>query len=368
MSLDNFGETQDSQAVQRFGKSMIEKYSAKACKAAVKLEDSNINSGSARTYKPQVRQVVSELDDENPDPREVSRVIASSDKQGSTKNVMVTAIKKYYEVIDEYSKRDELDKIAKEEQLAEVDFDRGMEVDQWITKDEVLRIEEHILPPKGERFHQIDGPGKSVAVSLEHKALVMTLFYTGCRVGEVCQVSTGGEALMLSDLHPGSGRMNLYRSKKKGKGYKRDMKVVPSKLWDVLDEYTQEYNIGSIQDDDDTPIFPFVKRTAQNRISDIHSAYEFVFGQFEHIDKLTPHKFRHGRITDIANHSGLEEAGQYVEHSSPEVTNAYRHLAAEQQREMLPESDEHNGDIDVDELVEQVDGVDTKEELIDELS
>lgn len=369
MSLDNFGNSHDPEAVEQFGRRMLDQYGEAACKAAVRLDQAGINKGSARTYKPQVRQVISALENENPSPRGVVEVIADADKQGSTKNVMVVAMKKYYQQIDEYDKADELDKLSKQEQIAEIDFNRDMEVDQWITKDEVLRIEDHILPPNGTRFHELSGTGESYIITLEHKALVMALFYTGCRVGEVCKIKTGDEALSLKDLHPNSDQIRLYRLKKKGKGYKRDMKVVPDRLWDVLEAYTEEYNIGSIYEDDDSKLFPFVKRTAQNRITEIHDAYEFVFGQFEHMDKLTPHKFRHGRITDLANHAGLEEAGQYVEHSSTDVTNAYRHLAAEQQREILPENGKpEHGKLDIDGLIQEVDGVSSKEELMEMLS
>lgn len=364
MSLDNFGDSQDPQAVEEFGRKLLDQYGVEACQAAALLDETNINEGSARTYKPQIRQVVSKLEDDNPSPRGVVNVIGDADKQGSTKNVMVVAMKKYYQQINEYEKADELDKLAKEEQIAEIDFNRQMEVDEWITKDEVVRIEKHILPPKGSRFHEVSGPGKSFVITLEHKALVMTLFYTGCRVGEVCELQSGDETLTLSDLHPETDRIQLYRLKKKGKGYKRDMKVVPDRLWDVLEEYTQEYGIGNIHEDDNSRLFPFVKRTAQNRITEIHNAYEFVFGQFEHMSKLTPHKFRHGRITDLANHAGLEEAGQYVEHSSTDVTNAYRHLAAEQQRQILPEESESTEPDSIDEVMDAL-NVDDPQEAIE---
>jgi len=366
---EEFGSGYTNEQMDTYGTKLLDQYGLEACEAASVLDESNINEGSSRTYKPQIRQIVAGTGSSNPSPRKAVDVIAGSDKQGSTKNVMVVAMKKYYQEIDEYDKADELDKLSKQEQVAEIDFDRNMEVDQWITKDEVLRIEDHILPSNDTRFHELSGTGKSYIITLEHKALVMSLFYTGCRVGEVCKIKTGDEALSLKDLHPNSDQIRLYRLKKKGKGYKRDMKVVPDRLWDVLEAYTEEYNIGSIYEDDDSKLFPFVKRTAQNRITEIHNAYEFVFGQFEHMDKLTPHKFRHGRITDLANHAGLEEAGQYVEHSSTDVTNAYRHLAAEQQRDILPENrEQESGELDIDGLIREVDGVSSKEELMELLS
>lgn len=362
MALEDFGTAYPEEAIKEHGKRLLEKYGVDACDAALKLEEANISDGTARSYKPQVRQIIAKLRDENPSPTEVLDVIADADKKPSTKNIMVVAMKKYYQQIGESHKGEKLHDLARDSGIAEIDFNREMEVEEWIRKEEVEQIEEHILPPKGSRWHEIDGPGQSYVISLEHKALVMTLFYTGARVGEICKRNKDDEALKVEDLYPQSDQIRLYRLKKQGKGYKRDMKVVPEKLWDVLEEYMDEYDINEGE------LFPFVKRTAQNRISEVGEAYEFSFGEFEHMESLTPHKLRHGRITDLANHSGLEEAGQYVEHSSTEITNAYRHLAAEQQRDILPEESDEESDF-AERLMEELDADNLEEamEKVEEL-
>lgn len=334
MSLEDFGTEYPSEALEKHSKSLLDQYGLKACEAAAKLEDANITDGTARSYKPQVRQVVSKLDDENPRPEDVLEIISESDKKSNSKNIMVVALKKYFQQIGESDKGEELHDIAKNSGVAEIDFSREMEVEEWITKDEIDRIEKHILPGEDSVHNEINGPTKSFIITLEHKALAMTLFYTASRVGEICKRFEGDEALLVSDLYPERQQIKLYRLKKSGKGYKRDMKLVPEELFSILERYLDEYGIEKGN------IFPFVKRTAQNRIQDIDQAYKFAFGDFDHMESLTPHKFRHGRVTDLANHSGLEEAGQYVEHSSTEITNAYRHLATEQQRDILPEESE----------------------------
>ncbi len=134
------------------------------------------------------------------------------------------------------------------------------------------------------------------------------------------------------------------------------MIAVPQELIDILNEYMKAKDISSGQ------IFPFTTRTAQNRIKDIDKAYKHAFGGFEHMDKLTPHKFRHGRITDLANNSSLEEAGQYVDHASPETTDQYRHLATEEQRDILPEN--NTADPDMEMLMEKL-GVDSPKQVIE---
>jgi len=360
MSLDSFESVDVGENTDEYSKDLLYKYGLEACKAASQLDNSDISERTVRSYKPQVRQIISHLKETNPDPTDVVKIIAEVDKKGSTKNIMVVAMKKYYEQIGEHNRGEELHNLAKNGGIAEIDFNRETEVEEWITKEEIERIEEHILPPSGTRWHEIDGPTDSYVITLEHKALVMTLFYTGARVGEICKRDTDDTALEVADLYPESDQIKLYRLKKKGAGYKRDMKVEPQKLWGILDEYMREYGIN------EGPLFSFVKRTAQNRITDIDGAYKFIFGDFEHMDKLTPHQLRHGRVIDLANHAELEDAGQYVEHSSTQITNAYRHLTSEQQREILPEkTDEVQNEQELmTELMEQL-GTDDPEEVIE---
>jgi integrase len=312
-----------------------------------------------------VRHVIGDTGTKDPDPEEVVDVVADCDKKASTKNIMLVAMKSYFKQIGKPGKGERTHELAQSQNIAEIDFNREMEVDEWITKDEFERVVDHILPDKGERFNELSAPGESHMITLEHKALVVALFYTGCRVGEICKRDSDDFALEVDDIYWDEQQIKMYRLKKEGSGVKRDMKVVPDELLSVLEEYLEAYGMES------GPIFDFTTRTAQNRITDIHEAYTFAFGDFKHTDKLTPHKFRHGRISDIANHSDLDSAGEYVEHSSTEITKAYRHLASEQQREILPETGgegEESDEMSVDDLVEQTDGVSTKEELLDKIS
>lgn len=359
MSLENeFGQSYNAEDVENFGKSLLNKHGVEACRAAEKLEETTLDSGTLRTYKPQVRHIIREAKTKNPSPETVVDIVANCDKKASTKNIMLVAMKAYFKEIGEADKAEVTHKLAQEQEVAEIDFNREMDVDEWITKDEFNRIVEHILPDHGETTKEISGPGESHLISLEHKALVFTLFYTGCRVGEICKRESGDFALEVEDVFWDEEQIKMYRLKKEGNGVKRDMKVVPQELLGVLKEYLEHADIDS------GPIFDFTTRTAQNRITDIHEAYVFAFGEFNHTDKLTPHKFRHARISDIANHSDLDSAGEYVEHSSTEITKAYRHLATEQQREILPETASGaDEDIDVNSLIEEA-NVDSKEELI----
>lgn len=364
MGLENeFGSTFDQEHVEKFGRKLLEKHGEKACVAAEKLESTNLDSGTLRTYKPQVRHVIRETQERNPSPEAVVDVVAGCDKKSSTKNIMLVAMKAYFKQIGESDKAEKIHNLAQSKDVGEMDFSREMDVDEWITKDEFDKIVEHILPDEGESMNEISGAGKSHLITIEHKALVITLFYTGCRVGEICRRETGDFALSVEDIYWDEGQIEMYRLKKEGSGVKRDIKVVPDRLLNVLKEYIEYAGI------EEGAIFDFTTRTAQNRITDIHEAYVFAFGEFNHTDNLTPHKFRHARISNIANHSDLDSAGEYVDHSSTEITKAYRHLATEQQKEILPETstEEEDGEgVDIEEVMEEA-GIDSKEELLEAL-
>ena len=339
MSLDNY--TSDK---------MLEQYGPPACEAANKLEGTGISDGSLTTYKPQVRQVVSELQP-NPDPEDVIDYIKEVDKSGSTKNTMIMAIKKYYQAIEEFDKAGQLSNLSKSKDLAK-DFSRSMQVENWVTEEEVNTILNKICPEEGEIQKRIELGYKTFVATAEHKALVATLYYTGLRVSE---------ALMLEvdDFYFEDNEVEVYRLKKGGDVIKRDRIHQTDKYLNIITDYLDLYGIESGQ------IFDFTSATASNRVNDIEEIYCYMYGEFSECDNLTPHKFRHGRVTAIANQSGLEAASNYVDHENIETTQAYRHITTEDQKAMLPEAQEDESS-DVDKLLEEleVDSVDELKEAI----
>lgn len=357
MSLENFGNAHSEEAVEQFGRNLVMRYGEEVCEAATAIDQGNLANDSSRSYKPQIRQVLNGCNDLNPDPRDAANHISNVDKMSDTKNLMISAMEKYYKAIDEPDKGEELRKTANEEGIGEKNFNTEHTISGWITKDEMLKIEDDILPDESERINHLSLADSSWVISIEHKALAMTLFYTACRVGEICRQDGNDHSLMVEDIYPEKNRIELYRLKKKGEGYKRDMTAVPPKLINCLLDYMDKENIES------GDVFPFTTRTAQNRIKDINEVYKYAFGDFEHMDKLTPHKFRHGRITDIANNAGLEEAGQYVDHASPETTDQYRHVSTEEQREMLPEQNGGSDDDTIAQLMDELDADSVEEAL-----
>jgi len=361
MSLDEFGQTFSQEAIEEFGTKLLNQYGEEVCEAASVIEGQNLSKDSVRSYKPQIRQILYACSDMNPTPRDVADHISDADKSSGTKSLMVSAIERYFKSIGEPQKGEKVRTITNNEGITEKDFNTESTISGWITKDEMLRIEDKIFPENSEQINRLSFVDQSWVITLEHKALAMTLFYTACRVGEICKKDSDDHGILVEDIYSESDEMNLYRLKKKGKGYKRDMTAVPGKLIDVLQEYLETNNIQEGE------VFPFTTRTAQSKIKEIGKVYKHAFGDFEHMDKLTPHKFRHGRITDIANTSGLEEAGQYVDHASPETTDQYRHITTEEQRDALPEESGSADGQEIEKLMQELD-VDSVEEAIEAVS
>jgi len=351
MGIDNASSGFTQEQINKYGREMIAKYGLEPCKGASKLDKLNMADGSLSTYKTQVRQILHHADNENPDPTNVIEIIEESDKSPSTKNIMVVSFRKYYDAIGEKAKSEELNQLSDERSVSQEIFSGDMEVKEWITEDEFEKVDEHLFPDQGESINKLQGSGKAFVLSLEHKALALTLYYTGCRVGEICKRNSSDFALEFEDVYNDEGMIKVYRLKKSGKGIKRQMRVVPDRLLDILNEYSEWKSKST------GPIFDFTTKTAQNRMKDIDQCYKFWFGEWQHMEKLTPHKLRHGRVTAIANHSGIEKAGEFVDHSSTDVTKAYRHISTKDQREMLPE----NSKDEQDELVQALKQMDDDE-------
>jgi len=356
---DEFGHNYSQEQIDQYGKTLLDQYGIEACEAASILDNLDITADTASSYKPQVRQVLSEHNNVNPTPRSAAECISDADKKSSSKSLMVSAMEKYYKAIDESGKAEKLRTIAKNEGIVEKDFSVESDISGWITKEEVMQIHDDILPDKGERINRLTFSDKSWAITYEHRALVMTLYYTACRVGEICKRDSDDNGLTVEDIDMEKNSVEVYRLKKGGRGYKRDIIAVPQDFIDIIQDYIDIKGIDS------GILFDFTTRTAQNRIKDIDKAYKHVYGGYKNMDTLTPHKFRHGRITDIANNSSLEDAGQYVDHASPKTTNQYRHLGAEEQRDILPEEDGSNDD-KLSELMDKLDA-DSIDDALDKL-
>lgn len=353
MSLQSeFGNNFTNDEIDQYGKRMLDKYGLLACEEASKLEETTLSDGSLRSYKPQVRDIVNRVGDANPDIEDTLQAIQDCDKEGSTKSVMVSAIKKYFEAIGEVDKAENFHTQAKKSDIDSEAFSGGMEIEEWLTVDEVEMIDDYLLPDDDQKQITLGNGDNQWIVSLEHKAMFETLYFTGCRVGEL-------SFLQVEDFNFDSNDVRVYRLKKSGNEPKRDMIAIPQEYVDTMESYMDKYDIS------EGDMFRYGDRTIQNRIKDLSEAYIHSYGGFEHSEKLTPHKLRHARVTAIANNSGIDKAGEFVDHSSVETTKAYRHLAVEEQRDILPEEQPDEED-DVEKLINKL--TDESDDLVETIA
>lgn len=342
MGLDSYS-TDDS----------VDKYGKLACKCAEKIDDAVIADSSKEIYAGKVRKLISELDEEIPDPQTVIDHISDRGTSPSTKNVSVMAMKTYYKVCDEFGLAEKLGQLSELEDFSPDDFTSEMKVEEWVTEDEVKKMLDKLCP---------DGTNKTCIVNLgqsdfmgtqEHKALVATLYYTGLRVSECLMIEV--EHIDFED-----NEMTVFRNKKGGNEPKKDTIRITDEYIEVIQNYME------VKDISEGLLFDMTTATVRNRIDEIEEGFKGLFYEFEQCEDLTPHKFRHGRVTEIAKTSSLEAAGEFVDHESIDTTMGYKHITTNDQEGILPEDQRSEDDEDIESVLEEA-GIDSVEELKDQI-
>lgn len=337
----------------------IDKYGKLACECGEKIEDAVIADSSKEIYAGKVRKLISEVEEEIPDPDTVIQVVSNRDTTPSTKNVTIMAMKTYYKVCDRFDLAEKLGQLAEMEDFSPEGFTTEMEVEEWITEDEVLKIIDELCPKGSNETRFVNlGPLDFVS-NQDHKALVAALYYTGLRVSECLMIE-------VEHIDFEENEMTVFRSKKGGNKLKRDTIRITDEFVEIIEDYLEAKSI------EEGELFRFSKGTVENRINEIEEAFTTLHGNgFENCDNLTPHKFRHGRVTEIANASSLEDAGEFVDHESIDTTMGYKHTTTDSQEGILPE-DQRSDDSksEVEELLEEadVDSVGELKDLIDQSS
>lgn len=330
-------------------------YGELACECAERIEDAAIADSSKNIYAGKVRRVISKLDKEIPEPEEVIKLVSSNDNSASTKNVTIMAMKTYYKVSDEFKLAEELGNLAELEDFSSDESGMQMQVEEWVTKDEVMDILDTLCPEGTDKTKRVKTGNAEFICNQDHKAIVATLYYTGLRVSEAKMIE-------IEHIDFDKQRLTVFRSKKGGNKLKKDTIRITDRFIKILKNYIE------VKDKNEGYLFDFSVRTIQNRVKEIEEAYESVWHDFENCEDLTPHKFRHARVTEIANASDLEAAGEFVDHESLDTTMGYKHTTVEDQEGILPEDveDGNKEEENVDDLLESV-GVDSVEELKEKL-
>jgi len=175
-----------------------------------------------------------------------------------------------------------------------------------------------------ERLVEAVQPGPN---ALRDRALLEVLFATGCRLSELCALTRR--------------RVNLKTREVEvlGKGKKVRGTFLTAKAAERLDRYLATRK-------DDSP-FVFVSRQSVRRVRDPRTglreprkgiyplAPRTVQALVERLglraglpDDISPHWFRHGRLTIVARHAGLLAAQELAGHANPNTTRRYTRITS----------------------------------------
>lgn len=276
MSLsDEFGEGYTREQIDRFGNRMLDKYGLAACQAAEKIE-TQVKESSAKTYKPQIRQLISCVGEEVPKPRDAAEFIKDSEKQLDTKRMMFSAVKAYYLAINRPQYAEDIDT---KHSLKHSETDT---MDKNTLSTTVLeRIGTEILPETGKAMRRV-GDDRVYIISLEHKALFYAMYATEYGANKLCMRDGEDDCVEVSDLDTQENTIKVPITDGDSGDTTHDTKRVGEECMDTITRYLEQQNI------EEGPVFNFTSRTALNRLAEIENAYKSMDYEFENIDKLTP--------------------------------------------------------------------------------
>ncbi|NER28407.1 MAG: tyrosine-type recombinase/integrase [Symploca sp. SIO1C4] len=140
------------------------------------------------------------------------------------------------------------------------------------------------------------------------KLLLKTLYYTGARVSEVCN-------LIWRDVHPNrdSGQISLF-----GKGGKGRVVRIPASLYQELEQFRANASI-------DAPVFPSQKGNKGLQRDRIHEIVRAA-GERIGIKGVSPHWLRHAHAShSLERNAPIHLVQQTLGHSSIATTSKYLH-------------------------------------------
>ena len=188
--------------------------------------------------------------------------------------------------------------------------DRG-----WRCKDIKVMSQEQLL----KKIEEVKGV--YTAARLRDRALLVVLYLTGGRVGEIVRkgfLGTGTDGLTKEDIttiKQGERKFRIFNIRNL-KSEKRKRKEIPvaednplnMKMLEFLDEFMENLY-------PDEPLFPISVRRAQDIVK-------------RHMGKdISPHYFRHARMTHLARDKGLNEweLATYAGWDSTQSARSYVH-------------------------------------------
>jgi site-specific recombinase XerC len=187
-------------------------------------------------------------------------------------------------------------------------------------------------------FERILGAVPRAPNAVRDRALLHVLFATGCRVSELCGLTRRRVDLRTREVEV------------LGKGKKVRGTYLTADAATALKRYLDSRK-------DDAP-YLFVSRQTVRRTRDrvtgerrarkgvfpltVRSVHAIVSGLARRAglpDDVSPHFFRHGRLTIMARHSGLLAAQELAGHASPQTTRRYTRITSSELKRHFDESE-----------------------------
>ncbi|RAP34329.1 integrase [Candidatus Marinamargulisbacteria bacterium SCGC AAA071-K20] len=165
--------------------------------------------------------------------------------------------------------------------------------------------------------HMMDRPDTNTLKGVRDKAILSILFYTGCRIGEVCK-------LKVKDNFQEKGHFVLDFSIKGGR---RNRVPITPMLQEAIDNYL---NLMSHTEDRDSAMFlPLKKGKADTLIRHLdQTAVLNIWNAYEVVEQSTPHSARTTFISTAYEHGVLStDIQRTVGHRDSRTTDKYDHSA-----------------------------------------
>ncbi|HKW78809.1 MAG TPA: tyrosine-type recombinase/integrase [Candidatus Limnocylindria bacterium] len=223
-----------------------------------------------------------------------------------TRNLYQVALRNFLR----YCRRRKLDTPDPEEHL-QLARERDREI-RHLTRDEALRVASAV---------RLDD-----ATGLRDRAVIEMLFGTAVRVSELCAMTRR--------------QVNLDRREAEvvGKGGKARLVLLTNEAAHWLRRYVETRTDGSAhlfvsnrKDDDGEPRALSV-RQVQRIVDEAARRAGLPF-------RISPHWFRHSRLTVLARHAGVEAAQRIAGHSSLQTTSRYLHVTDDHLRRAFDEAE-----------------------------
>lgn len=227
----------------------------------------------------------------------------------STRNLYLIALRNFLR----YCRRNEIE-VPEPGDVLELSKTRDLAV-RHLERDEVARIAEAI---------QLDRP-----TGLRDRAIVEVLFGTGCRVSELV-------ALVRRQID-----LERREAEVIGKGGHSRLILLTQDAADWLGRYLAS------RDDDAPFLFLSSKKrggaAAQLEVRQVQRIVEKAAQRAGIPFRVSPHWFRHGRLTIVARHMGVQAAQRIAGHASLETTARYLHVTDQHLREGYDDAERAEG-------------------------